>query len=447
MTRSRARATDEPAVSRDLVTRVWKQSTPLRRDADLDPLLERIGDARVVLLGEASHGTHEFYTWRAALSRRLLEEQGFQFLAVEGDWPDCYRVNRYVKGYTNAGETAREVLHAFERWPTWMWANEEIVDLAEWLHDFNVGWPEGHRVGFYGLDVYSLQESLSQIMGYLRRTDGQALEAARRALWCLEPFGEDSHQYARATALVPRSCETEVVQLLRTVRAQARSWPEDGADTTFSVLQNASVLQEAEAYYRTAIRNDVESWNIRARHMADTLDQLLAYHGPDSRAIVWEHNTHIGDARYTDLAEGGMFNLGQLARERLGEQSVVLVGFSTWRGSVIAGSGWDMPMEEMTVPEGRPGSWEDVLHRAGASDRLLLLAEGMLEPEGLAWRGQRAIGVVYHPEWDHYGNYLPTILPRRYDALLHIDQTHAVRPLHMPARVERDWPETWPVGV
>jgi erythromycin esterase-like protein len=417
---------------------------PLRGPQDLDPLMERIGGARFVLLGEASHGTADYYTWRAEVSKRLIAEKGFSFLGVEGDWPDCYQVNRYVKGELGGG--ARDVLHAFRRWPTWMWANEEIADLAGWLRRHNDGLPEDRKVGFYGLDVYSLWDSLYQVMGYLRRVDPSSLAAARRAFRCFEPYGEDVQEYARATMLVPESCEDEVVALLAELRSKAAAYRGKGREAYFEAEQNALALRVAEAYYRAMVRGGPESWNLRDKHMADTLDRLMQHHGEGARAIVWEHNTHIGDARFTDMADDGMFNVGQLARERHGGEVVVLVGFGCHRGSVIAGRSWDAPLERMPVPAGRRGSWEDVLHQAGPDDKLLIFSEANETPEVVATRGHRAIGVVYLPEYEHLGNYVPTVLPRRYDAFLFIDEAHALHPLPV-APVEEEVPETYPSGV
>jgi erythromycin esterase-like protein len=444
--RNRAAAPEVEETS-GLTEAVRALSRPLRTPADLDPLLERIGDARYVLLGEASPGTSEYYTWRAALSRRLILEKGFSFIAVEGDWPDCYRVNRFIKGFPASGADAREVLHAFERWPTWMWANEEVVELATWLRGHNDGLPEERKVGFYGLDVYSLWDSLHAILTYLHRVDPSALPAAWRAYRCFEPYGEDVQGYARASAFVPNSCQEEAVALLADLRRRAAPHRADGREAYFEAEQNALVVKNAEAYYRAMIRGGPESWNVRDRHMTATLERLMRHHGPAGKAIVWEHNTHIGDARFTDMADDGMVNTGQLVREAHGADGVVLVGFGSYRGSVIAGKEWDAPMEEMPVPPGRPGSWENVLHKADADDKLLIFPGG--DEAGLlsAPRGHRAIGVVYHPEYEHYGNYVPTVLPRRYDAFLYIDETRALRPLHVMAREEGEVPETFPSGV
>jgi erythromycin esterase len=414
----------------------------LRSADDLDPLMDRIGDSRAVMLGEASHGTSEYYTWRARLSKRLIREKGFSFIAVEGDWPDCYRVNRYVKGYEGSGG-AIEVLRAFERWPTWMWANWEVAALAEWLREHNTGRPDEQKAGFYGLDVYSLWESLGALMEYLERTDPQALEAARRAYACFEPYNEDVHAYAEATAFVPSSCEDEVIELLGEIRDRGRDYPEDH-EARFSAEQNARAVVGAERYYRTMVRGGSQSWNERDRHMMGTLEALLEQHGEDSKAIVWEHNTHIGDARATDMASAGMVNTGQLARERYGEESTVLVGFGSYRGSVIAGAHWGAPMELMNVPPAREGSWEDVMHQAAGTD--LLLLTGDLSRAAAAPRPHRAIGVVYDPQRERYGNYVPTDLTRRYDAFIYLDETGALHPLHVEP-VEAGPPETYPWGV
>lgn len=448
MVRRRHLADSAPPTTPELLDAVRLLSRPLRSPADLDPLVDRVGDARYVLLGEASHGTHEYYTWRAALSRRLIEEKGFSFIAVEGDWPDCYRVNRYVKGFTGSGDSAREVLHGFERWPTWMWANEEIVALAEWLRVYNDRLPETKQVGFYGLDVYSLWDSLYQVLGYLGKHIPSALPAARRAFQCFEPYGEDVQEYARATRWVDASCEDEVVALLAELRRTGRAEPHDEREARFNVEQNALVVKNAEHYYRIMVQGGPESWNIRDRHMTETLERLTRHHGPQSKAIIWAHNTHIGDARFTDMADDGMVNIGHLVRERHAEDGVLLVGFGSYRGSVIAGQEWEAPMERMPVPPGRPGSWEDVLYRAGAEDRLLLLDEARTNEDFLAERGHRAIGVVYHPEYERYGNYVPTVLPLRYDGFLFVQETQALQPLHeVQARAEGEVPETYPAGV
>lgn len=435
----------EPEAKSEQIEQLRDIAGPLRESRDLDPLLERIGDARFVLLGEASHGTAEYYNWRAEITRRLIVEKGFQFIAVEGDWPACDWLDRYIKGPGDGD--AREALQAFDRRPTWMWANEEIVALADWLRNHNQSLPAYEQVGFHGLDVYSLWDSLYSIIGYLRRVDPSALDEARRAFHCFEPYGEDAQQYARATmGLVPASCQEDVIALLARVRRHAPAEREDDRWGAFRAEQNALVVKNAEAYYRTMVRGGPGSWNVRDRHMQETLERLAKFYGPASRGVVWEHNTHIGDARYTDMADDGMVNVGQLARDRWGEADAVLVGFSTYRGSVIAGRAWDAPAERMRVPEAREGSWDELLHRAGESDKLLIF-EGETEDSALhEIRGQRAIGVVYRPEYEHLGNYVPTNLSRRYDALISLDETHALHPLPVLVDPREEIPETYPTG-
>jgi erythromycin esterase-like protein len=419
---------------------------PLGEPRDFQPLLDRAESARVVMVGEASHGTHEFYRWREELTRRLIAERGFSFVAVEGDWPDCDRVDRSVRCRDGAPDDPREALEAFARWPTWMWANEEVVEFCRWLrlHNAVADTPE-QRAGFHGLDVYSLWESLREILLHLREHDPDQVGTALRAYRCFEPFGEDPQRYAMTTSFVPASCEDQVVDLLRAVRQLAT----ERGQEEFATWQNAEVVAGAERYYRTMVRGGPDSWNIRDRHMAETLDRLLTHYGPGSKAVVWAHNTHVGDARATDMAAAGMVNIGQLARERYGADQVVLVGFGSYRGSVIAGREWGAPMEEMPVPPARPGSLEDALHddapgralfvfpRSSGADGPRLLTDPL---------NHRAIGVVYHPERESWGNYVPTILGRRYDAFGWFDDTRGVHPLHLP-HVDTYEPETYPVGV
>jgi erythromycin esterase-like protein len=429
-----------------LLSEIRDLSHPLESPGHLDPLIEAIGNARFVLLGEASHGTSEFYTWRTEISRRLNVEKGFSFIGVEGDWPDCYTVNRYVKGL--AGQSAEEVLHAFSRWPTWMWANQEIVDLAEWMRDHNANLAADRQAGFFGLDVYSLWESMHSVLEYLERIDPELARNARRAYSCFEPYEEDAQEYARATYLVPTSCEEEAVRILSALRSRALEFRDDGRDAYFNAEQNALVARNAELYYRTMVRGGPSSWNVRDHHMVETLNRLMEHHGPNAKAIVWEHNTHIGDARFTDMARSGMVNVGQLVRQEHEREGVVLVGFGTHRGSVIAGREWGAPMQSMSVPEAREGSIEDAMKRADIGDSLFLFPGGdadettsLREP-----RGHRAIGVVYDPKSEHWGNYVPTILPGRYDSFIFIEETRGVDPLHMRVRRDGEVPETFPSG-
>jgi erythromycin esterase-like protein len=403
---------------------------PLRNEADLDPLLDRIGDARIVAVGEASHGTHEYYAWRAALTRRLIEERGFDFVAVEGDWPDCHRVNRSVKLRPGSDDDPRDALDAFDRWPTWMWANDDVVEFCRWLRAFNAARPEELRVGFYGLDVYSLWDSMHALVGWLRENEPEHVGRATQAMRCFEPFGEDGAEYAFATRFAPTSCEQAVVDLLHHLCEERGAASADGdPEARFAAEQNAAVVAGAERYYRAMVRGSAESWNVRDVHMADTLDRLLAHAG--QKAVVWEHNTHIGDARATDMAAAGMVNVGQLLRERHGTDATVLVGFGGYRGGVVAGEEWGGQMQRMPVPPGRAGSLEALLHQEIGDDALIVVPRG----ERPAWLDRRldhrAIGVVYRPERERWGNYVPTVVAERYDAFLHLEVTTPLQPLHM----------------
>lgn len=412
---------------------------------DLQPLFDRIGDARVVMLGEASHGTHEYYTWRSNISKRLIEEKGFNFIVVEGDWPDCYKLNRYVKGYSD-GHTAADVLKSFERWPTWMWANWEISALCEWMKKHNSGRSVDKRAGFYGLDVYSLWESMAAIMDYLKKTDPEALKVAQKAFRCFEPYsGDEGFEYASALRLTPELCETEVINLLTEIQRRKPQYDHDH-EAAFSAEQNALIAVNAEGYYRAMLQGGGASWNARDRHMQETLERLLKFHGPDSKAIVWAHNTHIGDATYTDMADEGMYNLGGLARHAFGTSNVVLVGFGSYEGSVIAGSSWGDEMKVKEVPKGVRDSWEFCMHLAGPENKLLLMNE--LQHTVLAGIpiGHRAIGVVYNPRHEHLGNYVPSVMPQRYDAFVYIDKTRALHPLYLHPHGNA-MPDTYPFGV
>ncbi|HVM86979.1 MAG TPA: erythromycin esterase family protein [Puia sp.] len=440
--------TKEAVLNENEVLGVIKQwSYPLSSKAGLQPLFDRIEDARIVMLGEASHGTHEYYMWRAYISKYLIEKKGFNFIAVEGDWPDSYLLNRFIKGYDIENKSAFKVLHAFGRWPTWMWANWEIVALAEWLEKYNKGLQSNKKAGFYGLDVYSLWESMDSIMKYLKRTDPAALKVAEEAFRCFEPFNKDEGgAYARASQFVPELCQQEVVDLLKEIQKKLPTYNSDH-ENVFSAEQNAMVAVNAEKYYRAMITGGPHSWNVRDRHMADTLHRLLAFHGPDAKAIVWAHNTHVGDARATDMTNEGMYNIGELARLEYHDNDVALVGFGSYKGTVIAGKSWGAGMQTMQLPEARKGSWEYLLHKAGNENKLLLMDDFMNNDMIMENHiGHRAVGVVYNPVYEQYGNYVPTILPMRYDAFIFLNETKALHPLHLKPDGHQ-MPETYPFGV
>jgi erythromycin esterase len=422
---------------------------PLNSVADLSPVLDAIGDARVVLLGEASHGTHEYYTWRAALSRRLIQEKGFHFIAVEGDWPDCFEVNAAIKQDTATYGSAAQLLKTFNRWPTWMWGNWEVAALVEWLHRHNQQQAVANRVGFYGLDVYSLWESLQAVLQYAEQKGDGAATAARHAFRCFEPYSADPQEYARAVAFVSEDCQDEVTGVLQALRHQAtqrRPANLSEREDAFAAEQNALVAVNAERYYKAMLRGGGASWNVRDHHMMETLTRLLDLHGPDSKAIVWEHNTHIGDARYTSMRQEDMVNVGQLAREQLGREKVFGVGFGSYQGTVVAGREWGAAFETMKVPTATRSSWEHRLHQQLDGENALLLSrELQAVPDLRHPLGHRAIGVVYRPEFEQFGNYVPSVIPERYDAFLFIDRTQALYPLNTEAQ-ENVPPDLYPWG-
>ena len=418
---------------------------PLENEQNLDPLMDLIGDAKYVLLGESTHGTHEFYTWRAQISKRLISEKNFSFIAVEGDWPDCYRVNRYVKSYPHSGKEAKEVLQAFNRWPTWMWANWEMVAFAEWLKKHNSELSMSRRVGFYGLDVYSLWESVEAIKHYLKQNDKTSMEVLQQVIDCFEPFGgREGSSYAHATQVLTYSCEAEVINLLNEIRKKMESYPSD-RESVFSTEQNALVAVNAEHYYRTMLKGDAASWNIRDRHMMDTLNRLINFHGDKAKAIVWEHNTHIGDARATDMWRQGMVNVGQLAKEQHEKDGVVRIGFGTYKGKLLAGRKWGGKLKIMELPEAKEESLEAVLHESGAKNKILISSQMRKHSFFRRPSDHRAVGVVYQAEHERTGNYVPSKIAERYEAFVHIDETTALHPLHVLPDAHQT-PETYPFG-
>lgn len=420
-----------------------KDTYSLSTSQDLDVLIDRIGESKYVLLGEASHGTHEFYTWRTMITKRLIEEKGFSFIAVEGDWPDCYRVNRLVKGYMNPHTHPIDVLSQFNRWPTWMWANWEVVALAEWIMAFNKNLSDQQKIGFYGLDVYSLWESMDVILNYLRKEDPKAAKLAIEALRCFQPY-EEERDYARALLQLSPSCMEEVISLLKKVRQRSYMYDHD-REAALNAEMNAQVIANAEQYYRSLVSFRGESWNLRDSHMVSVLESLIKFHGEDAKAIVWEHNTHIGDARYTTMKDQGLWNVGQLIREKHGANNdVYVVGFATYEGTVIAADSWGGEMKEMKVPKAMEGSVEDILHHDSPENKILLLHTSYWKERFNSYIGHRAIGVVYNPG-DERGNYVPTLLPSRYDALLYIDQSNALHPLQLMPDKDKA-PETYPFG-
>lgn len=424
------------------MNQIEEASHRLTNASNLDPLMDEIGNARYVLLGEASHGTHEYYTWRAHITKRLIAEKNFTLIAVEGDWPDCYRLNRYIKNYANSGSDAVNVLHAFNRWPTWMWANWEIVALTEWLRKHNSKLAPNKKVGFYGLDVYSLWESLEAVSQYLEKTDPVVLRSVKKAMECFEPYNvREGFSYADRSYGLSSSCEEEVQKLLINLR---RNMPRYNTDheAIFSAEQNALIAVNAEHYYQVMMRGGEASWNIRDKHMTETLNRLMNFHGKDAKVIVWEHNTHIGDARATDMKKNGLINVGQLVKEQHDSEGVVRVGFGSYEGTVLASYNWGGDMNKMNLPNARSSSWEHILHEAGAYNKLLL-TKNIQELKTAI--GHRAIGVVYDPAYE-FGNYVPSKIPSRYEAFIFLDKTQALHSLRVLPDGHQ-MPETYPWGV
>jgi len=443
----------------DLANAVHENAHPLTGTAsDYDPLMDQVSDARFVLLGEASHGTHEFYRERAQITKRLIQQKGFNAVAVEADWPDAYRVNRFVRGENNDTE-AIDALEGFKRFPTWMWRNADALDFVGWLRSYNEAQSDRLKAGFYGLDLYSLHASIQAVFGYLDKVDPDAAKRARYRYSCFEHFGEDTQAYGYAAGFgLTESCEREVVSQLIELRQRAADYASrDGrvaADDFFFAEQNARLIKNAEQYYRAMFRGSVPSWNLRDRHMAETLDLLVAHlqrQGQYARVVVWEHNSHLGDARATEMGERGELNVGQLVRQRYSNDAR-LIGFSTYSGTVTAASEWDGPAERKRVRPALKDSYEALFHDVGTARFLLSLtnrspiSNALREP-----RLERAIGVIYRPESERLSHYFYARLSDQFDAVMHFDQTRAVEPLervpewtmeelHEPA-------ETFPYGV
>jgi erythromycin esterase-like protein len=407
---------------------------------DYDALVERFGDRRIVLIGEASHGTHEFYRERALITRRLIVEKGFRAVAAEADWPDAYRVNNYARG-RGRDASANDALRGFRRFPAWMWRNDVVLDFATWLRSHN----DSHResqAGFYGLDLYSLFASMGEVLRYLDREDPDAAKRARVLYSCFDHFHDDPQAYGYGVSYgMSRSCEDEVTRLLVKLRGRASE-----TDDFFDAEQNARLVKNAEEYYRSMFRGRVSSWNLRDGHMFETLQELCAHlekRGEPPKVVVWAHNSHLGDARATEMGDQGELNLGQLVREHHGDDCAN-IGFSTYTGTVTASTDWDGPAETKAVRPGLAGSYESLFHETGVP-RFLVFPR---EVEELATpRLQRAIGVIYRPETERQSHYFGATLADQFDAMIHIDETQALKPLETWSEHPEEAPETYPTGM
>ncbi len=439
-----------------------REVVPLRRAAhsvtgaldDYESLLSLVADRRLVLIGEASHGTHEFYRERARLTRRLIDDLGFTVVAVEGDWPDAYRVNRYVMGMSNDAD-AEASLRGFLRFPTWMWRNQDVLGFVQWLRARNDALAHpGAKARFYGLDLYSLRTSMEAVVAYLEQVDPSEAERARQRYSCFDHVGGEGQVYGYALAYQDATpCENEVVAQL--VELQSRSelylrrdgWVAD--DEQFYAEQNALLVRDAEEYYHQMYRAEVSSWNLRDQHMAGTLDALIEHldrqYGA-TKVVVWEHNSHVGDARATAMGARGEFNVGQLARQRYGGE-VALIGFTCFDGYVTAASDWGESAERKRVRQARPDSYEALLHGVGIPQFWLNTAEADVQEALSRPRLERAIGVVYRPETELQSHYFEARLAQQFDAVIHLDGTHALEPLERTAQWDLGEPaETYPTG-
>ncbi len=436
-----------------LVTDLVRDSAHLlpRGRENYDPLMNAIGDARFVLLGEASHGTHEFYRERAQITKQLVLEKGFTAIAVEADWPDAYRVNRYVRAQSTDPD-AEEALGSFKRFPAWMWRNADVLDFIGWLREYNDSLPSRSRkAGFYGLDLYSLHTSIEAVLAYLDKVDPEAARRARYRYGCFEHFGDDPQAYGYAAGFgMARTCESEVIAQLVDIQRRATDYARrDGriaADDFFFAEQNARLIKNAEEYYRTMFRGRISSWNLRDLHMTETLAALVAH--VSGKVVVWAHNSHLGDARATDRERAGEWNVGQLVRQRYGSECF-LVGFTTNTGTVTAASNWGGRAERKRVRPALAGSVEAMFHDAGIPAFLLTLPRRSRVASGLADPMlERAIGVIYRPETELASHYFHARLSDQFDAVIHYDQTRAVEPLEPTSEWEAGEPaETFPSGM
>ena len=440
-----------------LIHAIQQVAHPLTGAAqDYSSLLDLIGDAPFVLIGEASHGTHEFYQQRAEMTKRLIQEKGFVAVAVEADFPNADRVDRFVRGISN-DTTATAALDDFQDFPLWMWRNTDVLNFVDWLRQYNDTLLEyDAKVGFYGLDLYSMYASMEAVLKYLEQVDPEAAKQARHRYSCFDYAGEDSQSYGYAASFgLATPCEDEAVnQLMELQRHRGEYAQRDSSvaeDDFFYAEQNARLVKNAENYYRTMFQKRDISWNVRDRHMVETLDHLVAHlerQGKQPKIVVWAHNSHLGDARATDMKKAGEWNVGQLVRERYGKNAV-LIGFTTYSGTVAAASRWGDPPEFKQVRPALPDSYEAVFHQVKLPQFWLDLRQENAAVTGLQKpQLERAIGVIYSPQTERRSHYFQVQLPAQFDAVIHIDTTQAVEPIDLldqPEAVEA--PETFPFGL
>lgn len=415
-------------------------------EVNLDQLLQRIGDSRLVLLGEASHGTADFYDMRARITRELIEKKGFNIIAAEADWPDASHIDHFVHG--RSPDTPFESA-PFSRFPTWMWANQSVLKFVHWLKAYNEGVSDHDKeVGFYGLDLYSLYSSIEVVLNYLDEVDPVTAEVARVRYGCLMPWVNDPGMYGQVTLTKQyRECEQDVVATLRDLLRKRVDYSRADGERFFNVEQNARLVTNAERYYRTMYYAENSSWNQRDQHMFETLLSVLQFRGPASKAVIWEHNSHIGDARATQMSARGEFNVGQLTRQKFPD-ACYLIGFGTDHGTVAAASEWGGPMEIKRVQPAHIDSYERICHEVDSDNFLLPLTQPLREEvrsQLLAERLERAIGVIYRPETELQSHYFYASLPRQFDEYIWFDETHAVEAITRDTK--QGLPDTFPFGI
>ncbi len=394
----------------------------------LDPLIEKAGHAKAVLLGESSHGTAEYYLWRKKISQRLIQEKDFNFIVVEGDWPTIYIANRYVKGIEPYASDGRSILSQFHRWPTWMWSNEEFLVLIEWLRDYNMQLPPSERIGIYGKDIYGVSDAMKKTVRYLEQVDPDFAPQAKSYYDCLARYDEDYGRYIGDVMQRRVSCHEGIEKVVEHLRSHAEQFRPLDEKAYFAAMQNALSIAYADLHFRSSAHPGAGAWNNRVRFMRKTMDRLRTFYGEDSKYIVWAHNTHVGDARATDMQRDGRFNIGQLLREDYGNDNVFIVGFGTYTGQVMAGRAWGEEREIMRIPPAIDTSYEAKLNRVGLPSFMLFMDEAEVREALKGVRGHRAKGVVYNPE-NEQGNYVPTSLSQRYDAFIFFETTRPLTPI------------------
>jgi protein-L-isoaspartate(D-aspartate) O-methyltransferase len=439
----RQRSQEDPVLLRSLATQC--ESFSSIESADLEPLMGRIGAARVVLIGEASHGTSEFYRMRARITQELIAHHHFDFVAIEGDWPDVARIDQYVRHF----KTPASQWRAFARFPHWMWRNQEVLEFVEWMRNHNLGAAPKDMAALHGLDLYSLYTSIEAVLDYLDKVDPDAGRAARQRYSCLAPWQDEPAVYGQAAVTGQHaSCEPGVTRILTDLLKKRHPYADADADGEkfMDAVQNARLVADAELYYRTMYYGSRASWNLRDTHMFETLQHLLTFHGQASKAIVWAHNSHVGDSSATDMGARGEFNIGNLCRRQFGAASFS-IGFGTDHGTVAAASNWDEPMQLKTVRPALAGSYEALFHRTGDPGFVLSLkhASAALTMSLTRQRLERAIGVIYRPETERQSHYFHATLPKQFDEYLWFDATQAVTPLK--TRALEGLPDTYPFGI